>query len=188
MLKGNVRTALDFFIMYENEHPKMHEETDDPNLNVKYAELHLSKAICYKNLDGLKYVNNAIREYGEAGSLYLKALQNSSSCEKEWKRIYSRKLLRTSNDEISLFYKNQEYYRCIQACDKAIDGINILHNMKEDELRYNRIYCRLSKLLRMSAVSSRKTVFSAMKDFGSLAHPKPLFMSSRMRSLPPLRL
>lgn len=146
MLKGNVRTALDFFIMYENEHPKMHEETDDPNLNVKYAELHLSKAICYKNLDGLKYVNNAIREYGEARSLYLKALQNSSSCAKEWKRIYSRKLLRTSNDEISLLYKNQEYYRCIQACDKAIDSINILHNMKEDELRYNRIYCRLSKL------------------------------------------
>ena len=28
----------------------------------------------------------------------------------------------------------------------------------------------------MSAVSSRNTVFSAMKDFGSLAHPKPLFL------------
>ena len=28
----------------------------------------------------------------------------------------------------------------------------------------------------MSAVSSRNTVFSAMEDFGSLAHPKPLFL------------
>ena len=41
---------------------------------------------------------------------------------------------------------------------------------------------------RMSAVSNRNTVFSAMKDFGSLAYPKPPDMSSKMRSLPPLRL
>ena len=41
---------------------------------------------------------------------------------------------------------------------------------------------------RIIAVSSRKTVFSAMKDLGSLAQPKPLFMSSKIRSLPPLRL
>jgi hypothetical protein len=41
---------------------------------------------------------------------------------------------------------------------------------------------------RIIAVSSRKTVFSAMKDLGSLAQPKPFFMSSKIRSLPPLRL
>ena len=28
----------------------------------------------------------------------------------------------------------------------------------------------------MSDESSRNTVFSAMKDFGNLAHPKPLFL------------
>lgn len=146
MLKGNVRTALDFFIMYENEHPEMHEEINDPYLNVEYAELHLSKAICYKNLDSVKYANNAIREYGEARILYLMGLLNSTTCEKGWKRIYSRKLLRTSNDEISLLYKNKEYFRCIKACDKAIKSIDELQNMKEEGLRYNRIYCRLSKL------------------------------------------
>ena len=37
----------------------------------------------------------------------------------------------------------------------------------------------------MSAVSRRNTVFSPMKDFGSLFQPNPLFMSSKMRSFPP---
>ena len=40
----------------------------------------------------------------------------------------------------------------------------------------------------MSAVSRRNTVFSPMKDFGSLFQPNPLFMSSKMRSFPPRRL
>ena len=35
---------------------------------------------------------------------------------------------------------------------------------------------------RMIAVSSRNTVFSAMKDLGSLAHPNPLFISSKICS------
>ena len=34
---------------------------------------------------------------------------------------------------------------------------------------------------RMSAVSSRNTVFSAMKDLGSLAQPKPLITVLRLR-------
>ncbi len=42
--------------------------------------------------------------------------------------------------------------------------------------------------IRISAVRRRNTVFSAMKDLGNLDHPKPLFMSSKMRSFPPRRL
>ena len=34
----------------------------------------------------------------------------------------------------------------------------------------------------------RNTVFCAMNDFGNRFQPKPLFMSSKMRSLPPRRL
>ena len=36
----------------------------------------------------------------------------------------------------------------------------------------------------MSAVSRRNTVFSPMKDFGSLFHPNPPTMSSKIRSFP----
>lgn len=146
MLNGNIRTALDFFIMYENENPQIHEDTCDSDLNFRYAELHLSKAICYKNLDDFKYTNNAIREYIMARDLYFKGLQNSnySKNRDEWNNIYSHKLLRTLNDEISLLYKNKEYQRCIDACDKAIARIKDLENM--GIAKYNQIYCKLSKL------------------------------------------
>ncbi len=40
----------------------------------------------------------------------------------------------------------------------------------------------------MRAVISRNTVFCAMNDFGNRFQPKPLFMSSKMRSLPPRRI
>ncbi len=40
----------------------------------------------------------------------------------------------------------------------------------------------------MSAVSRRNTVFSPMKDLGSLFQPNPPAMSSKMRSFPPRRL
>ena len=44
--------------------------------------------------------------------------------------------------------------------------------------------------LRISAVRRRNTVFSAMKDLdnSNLSHPNPLFISSKIRSFPPLRL
>lgn len=160
MLNGNTRTALDFFIMYENENPQIHEDTCDSDLNFKYAELHLSKAICYKNLDDFKYTDNAICEYVKARDLYFKGLQNCyySKDKKEWNNIYSHKLLRTLNDEISLLYKNKEYQRCIDVCDEAIKKIKDLENMGID--KYNQIYCKLSKLELFILIVLNKKAFN----------------------------
>jgi hypothetical protein len=149
MFKGNYSTALDFFIMHENKYLKI--TPTDPQELLDIAELHLSKAICYKNHnhsnegDRNKYSNNSIREYAKARSYYLDALRAGKDNIPEWKENYAKKLLRTCNDEIHLLYLNKEYRRCINACDIAIENIIILH----DEMKmvgYKSVYCQLSKL------------------------------------------
>lgn len=149
MFKGNYSTALDFFIMHENN--DLIATSTDPEGLLKIAELHLSKAICYKNHNHSnedernKYSDNAIREYSKARSYYVKALRAGKDNSPEWKEIYAKKLLRTCNDEIHLLYLKNEYRRCINACEIAIKNIAILH----DEMEmggYKSVYCRLSKL------------------------------------------
>lgn len=149
MFKGNYSTALDFFIMHENNN---HIATStDPEELLKIAELHLSKAICYKNHNHSnedernKYSDNAIREYSKARSYYVNALRAGKDNSPEWKEIYAKKLLRTCNDEIHLLYLKNEYRRCINACEMAIKNIAILHDEMKME-GYKSVYCRLSKL------------------------------------------
>lgn len=63
--------------------------------------------------------------------------------------------------------------------------------LRTDLLRHLRLYARYGRdALLLSEISdnNKNTVFSAMKDLGNLDHPKPLFMSSKMRSFPPRRL
>lgn len=135
----------------------MHENNNhiatstDPEELLKIAELHLSKAICYKNHNHSnedernKYSDNAIREYSKARSYYVNALRAGKDNSPEWKEIYAKKLLRTCNDEIHLLYLKNEYRRCINACEMAIKNIAILHDEMKME-GYKSVYCRLSKL------------------------------------------
>lgn len=158
MFKGNYKTALDFFIMEENglDSNKVILSLED---NLKIAEIHLSKAICYKYINENdyaekdKYANNAIREFSQARNHYYKALEKADKNDDEWKSIYARKLLRTLNEEIQLLYKKREYQRCIMSCDKAIDSIKKLrkkgiYDFRNTEAKrdFKDVYCKLSKL------------------------------------------
>lgn len=153
MFKGNYKTALDYFIMEENGFAIIKNEMS-PDFFIKIAEIHLSKAICYKyinendNEEKDKYANNAIREFSKAQYNYEKALEKANNYDDGWKRLYARKLLRTLNDEIHLLFVKKDYQRCITSCDKAITSIDKLRQMKiRDNRRYFKdVYCKLSKL------------------------------------------
>jgi hypothetical protein len=159
MFKGNYKTALDYFIMEENSFAII-KKVISPDSFIKIAEIHLSKAICYKyinendNEEKDKYANNAIREYSKAQYNYEKALESAKNYDEEWKRLYARKLLRTLNDEIHLHFVKKDYKRCIDSCDKAIKSIEKLREMEicdnkriDNTPRYFKdVYCKLSKL------------------------------------------
>jgi len=160
MFKGNYKTALDYFIMEENDFGSIKNVDESPDIFIKIAEIHLSKAICYKyinendNEEKDKYANNAIREYSKAQDNYEKALEGANNYDDEWKRLYARKLLRTLNDEIHLLFVKKDYKRCIASCSKAIVSIDKLRKMEicdnnsdnKTPHYFKDVYCKLSKL------------------------------------------
>lgn len=198
MFKGNFRTALEFFIMRENEdknYQKIKKKTNkakkwleenkkkkfeikldteaeiDYKPFIEWAELHLSKAICYKNRESggdeeaNAYSDNAIWEYVQARDAYMTALMIMEKNETKYKeelKIYTNKLLRTCNDEIHLLYLKKEYRRCINAFDKAIKLIERFNNIEGISIK--KTYCIISKLELLQLIIFEEEKFEKYKE------------------------
>lgn len=124
-------------------------DTENPQSVLEFAELFLSKAICYKHLVGnddtavLNYNTNALQEYLKAQKLFKMASDKFSQEDK--KKMYFRKYLRTTNDVIQMYYKTKDFAGCINACGSVIDTID--GSTQDDaQKEYSSIFCKIARL------------------------------------------
>ena len=166
LFKGNYQIALEYFITYEAERSKVDNKTVD---FIEEAELHLSKAICYKNLTkDCLYISNAVAEYMSARDAYLCALEkNQNQGDSQAKEVffdkYSKKLLRTCSNMIVLLYKAKQYQWAIEICSDTKEKIRKLNQIwesfymqHEPKPKYKDKYCIISifELLLLRAFTS----------------------------------
>lgn len=169
MFGGYYSMALEFFYAAENklieECRKQYKMKDEQNaigsitfqipdekdalLTLKYAELFLSKAICYKHLteeqhtDTLNYNSNSLQEYLKAQTMFKKTFDYFE--DKKKRTMYFRKYLRTTNDVIQMLYKCKDFSNCIEACKLAIDTIDN-YNRVYNDTHYSGIFCKIASL------------------------------------------
>lgn len=121
--------------------------TKDADLALKFAELFLSKAICYKHLVDNQYAsivnynNNSLHEYLKAQYMFKKTSEFFEQNDK--KKMYFRKYLRTTNDVIQMLYKCKKFASCRKACQLVIKIID-QYNSTDTEKQFSSIFCKLA--------------------------------------------
>lgn len=196
MFGGYYTSALEFFNAAEskllannkcNENGKIKEiktiigdikfripDDKDPQLVLKYAELFLSKAICYKHIGyedssvTINYNRNSLQEYLKAQVMFKMAFEYFADEEK--KKTYFKKFLRTTNDVIQMLYKCKDFSDCLNECRYIIPIIDKNESIDND-IHYSSIFCKLAGLelcLLQLLTASNKTKEQYVKYFGIL--------------------